>query len=124
MKMKQLLCLLVLAVSGNALGSNGMQTGIAPTPGPAPMNMTEMATQHFAHCMDDMSMDNPAMKRMNEACKVLNSELMKQCMQCMQEAYHEGVRCGCMAAGKHMQAAMTAMTPIVNKVPMAQTPKK
>ncbi len=116
MKMKKALCFVVLAVSGNTFGST--------TPTQAPMNVTDMATQHFAPLMQGMSMQSPIMIQMNGICKMLNSDLMKQCMQCMQDAYQEGVKAGLMAAGTHMQAAMTAMGNVVNKVPTTQTPLK
>ncbi len=112
MKMKQLLCLLVLTVSGNTFGSS-------TTPA---MNVTEMANQHFAPLMQGMPMEHQAMKQMSEICKMLNADLMKRCMQCMQDAYTEGVKAGCMAAGTHMQAAMTAMGNVVNKVPVQIQP--
>ena len=115
MKIKQLFCLLVLAVSGNTFGS----TNTIPT-----MNVTEMANQHFAPLAQGMTMQNPIMMQMNGICKMLNAELMKQCMQCVQDAYQEGVKAGLMAAGTHMQACMTAMGNVVNKVPMVQAQKK
>ena len=105
MKMKQLLCLLVLAVSGNTFGSNNTM----PT-----MNVTEMTNQHFAPLMQGMPTQHPAMMKMNEICKMLNADLMKQCMQCMQDAHKEGVNAGLTTAGTHMKAMMNAMGNVVN----------
>jgi hypothetical protein len=116
MNIKQLLCLLVLAVSGNTFGSNGMPTQ-PPVP-LIPINVTDMANQHFAPLMQGMTMQHPIMMKMQEICKVLNADLMKQCVQLTQDAYAEGVKAGLMAAGTHMQAAMTAMGNVV------KSPKK
>jgi|GEM_PF-6326262 len=111
MKTKQLLCLLVLTVSGNTLGS-------APMPGTqTPINITDMATNHFAPLAQGLSMQDSAMVQMSEICKMLNTELMGKCMKCMQDAYQEGVKAGLMAAGTHMQAGMTAMGNIVSTMP-------
>ncbi len=105
--MKKVLCLFVLIASGNTFGSTTQTL----------TSVTEMANQLFAPCMQDMSVQNSVMVKMSELCKPLNSDLMKQCMQCMQDAYHEGIKCGLMAAGTHMQATMAAMANVVKTTP-------
>jgi hypothetical protein len=66
-----------------------------------------------------MSMQNPIMIQMTDMdtkCMV-HPDVAKKHILSLQDAYQEGVKAGCMAVGTHMQAAMTAMGNVVNKVP-------
>lgn len=110
MNIKQLLCLLVLATSGNTLGSHGM-----PAQPPVPLvPVTEVATKHFQH--GDMPMEHPTMKQMIEMDNkyMTHPDLTKKHMQMLQEAYNSGRNEPYMKIGTYMQPAMTAMGNHVN----------
>ena len=125
MNTKQLLCLLVLAISGNTFGSavNGTSQmpvpigAIAPTPPPMPMEMITMkiATNHFAGLEQGMPETlTKELKRMGMSLR-WSTDVIDEVIMHIRTAHQQGIVDGLTAAGKYLQPGLTAMGEVIAK---------
>ena len=100
MKIKQLLCLLVLTVSGNTFGSS-------TTPA---MDMNQVAAKHF-QSSDKIPTELQVMKKMIDMDNkhMTHPELAKMHRELLIESWNAGRNEAFMQIGTYMQPAMTAM---------------
>lgn len=127
--MKKMICILVLAVSGNTFGSFSVVPAVQVTPGvpalettsqivqavPAlPADISGTAATHFQPLMQGLPATDPIIlqaKSMGEKY-MIHPTLQTQHLKQIQNAYNAGVKAGITTAGKYMQAGLNAMTPV------------
>jgi hypothetical protein len=132
--MKKVLCLLVLAVSGNVFSSNNTPPPITPmmdpngstmplpTPGqtlasePKMIDMN-MANNHFASIDRGMPDTHPFIIEVRKMGKDLrwSKDLVEEVVMLVIKAHKQGIIDGLTTAGKYLQPGLTAMGTIVTK---------
>ncbi len=112
MNMKQLLCLLVLAVSGNTFGSTENATAQKPMPEMIDM---KMATSHFSSLEQGMPDNHPFITEARKMGKELrwHDDVTKDVVMLIIKAHKQGIIDGLTVTGKYLQTGLTAMGNII-----------